>query len=617
MLDLGSNKLEVGTKKWFSRFPTTGLAETNIVHEGCRNCTKVEDHETCNGTGIQIPFGEHRHERIPEENTVTVEEMVQLRSALWKAHYIQNGVIKNVLYNMGDGANNVSQQLSYRIIGATGKTLTLRGRNPKYLNFANSIINPNYPGINPETGEPEPRLIGLEDNGVMPVGGSVIFKYPSVLVNKNEPWITKINPPESDDIDDVEFSIEVSNNISRARQPYDKKYPPGPNGYFCEVFFYFTAPEAHPNYQSNYDAQFSPSSVTLTKAQLVAASGVITLKNNDGANCRVIYPNMENIFGRKPLLITVTETDGQTYFIDGGIHQDKLNTEQLSLSWVTTFDASFFDSDNLETIKLDYWSESVSEDETRRVFLGNCLNSQRDFSESYIHDEATKRVCVNINCNKFDTFRGQCWQPDSNGFSLTSSKMKQTPVHDGSWWSKFWEDTSLTLNQGFPGVSSHRNWSYSRIGGPSLGELVGYHNNIIPGGKFPLKERAHYPSLGRRDIYETDDGDRQQTLPGLYVRSEEQDATNPIKTNGFCPSSIPGWTARLNDDGDLIQDELYYYPLGHIGATNLTNWKPMTGKLTARLKKTSFNEKRWIPSVFINQSEDEALTNEIREWLNV
>jgi hypothetical protein len=616
MFEIGDPKSNVPGKttagrKGYRLAGLAGLTQQLDYHQGCKSCSKLGDHEPCAHIGYKIPVGEHRHQRRNASQGITAVEAITMRSALWKAHYLANGVLADRLYNLGEGANNVSQQRMYEIVSASGRTLTLKTintGNPKEINHGNSIINPDWPGIDPETGEPAARLKALEDEGALQVGAMVVFEYPSVLGGKLNPCVTKVNPPESDDEAGVTFSVEVSHSVNKARRSYDLKYPPADGKYYCTLYYYFTAPESHPNYQEREETQFAKVSKTFLPAAVGA--GPVGLTDSDGDPCRIILPSMQFLWHEVPVVALVTD-NGRTR-----IEYPVPVTTDTGSGWATTVDLTEYDSETLEEVEVLYWAEAVDGDEGRRPFVASCANSQIDYSGSYIHDVATGRRCVNVDCDQFDSYRGTCWKPGANGFNLvSSSRMPITSLEDGSWQGRFWEDTTLTLEQGIPGVSSSRNFTFRRLGGPSIGELCGYFFDVVPGGMFAGRERAHGPALGQLREYEPEDGGtRLLHVTGAYLANAEQDATATNKDAGLLTYAIPAWDDREGEMEETVSGRLEDYPTGSVGHTSNYTYQSGGRALGVRCRKSPETEERHVTGVRVSSAEDPAVTDHVRSW---
>jgi hypothetical protein len=146
-LDLGSDaentagKTALGVKGL--RQATTLSPEVRIVLPGQEGTDAAAW-----AIGVALPFGEHRQQRVPEVNGGDGARLFSdIRSAQWLAHYVANGVEDGTLYNLGEGANNISQQQTYQILQVSGNRMQLKGRHPGRVVHGNSTINPEWPGL--------------------------------------------------------------------------------------------------------------------------------------------------------------------------------------------------------------------------------------------------------------------------------------------------------------------------------------------------------------------------------------------------------------------------------------------------------------------------------------
>lgn len=257
-------------------FPSTGLDETKQILPGCKGCPKAAAHCPASNILVQIPFGETRYQRVPEDNRPLVEDVWKLQTAFHLLGYAAHGYIDDrYIYNAGLGtANNASQTVQYEIVGCGTNTLTLYGRNPKNITVGTSIINPDYPfaapnelrptGISDEAWDIQKygRLISGNKNQVLPVGSAVEYLN-NVLANISYPLIKKVNAPVSND-ETVTFTVEVDQNCSKACTPYDAYFVP--QKYFCRVRFEALSPANYLNVQKPAETSFTKAKVEISAA---------------------------------------------------------------------------------------------------------------------------------------------------------------------------------------------------------------------------------------------------------------------------------------------------------------------------------------------------------------
>jgi hypothetical protein len=525
--------------------------------------------------GYRLPYGQKRHQNVPSTQKADAEFLMELQSALWVAHYTHNGVLRGTLYNLGAAtANNVSQQTTYEIVAANGNTLTLRGRDPRLLISPLSITNPNWPmeapiEMKPDDvtdaewhGDPPPATNGkkyarLISSGIfhaLPLGSAIEFAYPSIIYDKCQPYVKKVILPDGmpdgmpDDVENVTFEIVCSSDVSHARKPYDKAFPPFQNKYYCTLYYYSVSPEAWANYQTPQETWYTRHTVTITKAELDAVSGLIPLKNTAGHNTRVLHPSMASIsvaykIQDNPLLIP--------YPVDDTC----LNVTQSGNNFISTIDLSALTLiDNITEVTISYCPEAVPTDEWIIPYSKTCANDQVDYTGSYVH--ANGRRCTNIDCQKFrhgDYQAGNCWMTeDADHFALGDEQgnFPASDAGDSKYISRLWHRTSLILEQGMPGSSSHRNFAYRRPpeGGPSLIEIMGSYYHDVPGGFFARREPVHPPSLGQRREW-TEDGNKcHEIIYGAYeARTYGVNDNGDIFDKGFnghFATYLDGWTTR-------------------------------------------------------------------------
>jgi hypothetical protein len=632
-LSLGSDKenaparTDAGTKGLRNRY-VTGTTEQRVSFPGAAG-----DNPPSYYIAAALSIGDTTQELIPPEYTATAEEFTELFGAQWVAHYIANGVVDGTLYNLGNGANNVSQQVLYEILATSGRRMQLRGRHPGRLVYGNSIMNPEWPGyqVDPETLEvtPQPRLISTNEEGVLMPGAKCVFHPPSVLARKLVPYLTKVEAPTSagSDIDDCTFWVELSHTVNHAKTPYDLKYPPGDGKYYCEFFFYFTAPEPHPNWQPQQETQWTKHVAQWSGAAFAGLSGIVPLLKTNGSASRVLWPGMP--WPETLLSVRYWRTGLASQILDISTYpsEGKLVTADTGTGWSTTLDLSVLLAHaDLESVEVTFWPEAVAADSFRVPWFGACSNSQVDHTGGYIHDAGTGRRCMNIDCTKFlaGTYRGQCWDPAATGFYFADvyntgrARMAPTSVKDSTFFSRRWCDCSLVLNQQQAGESSYRNFSYERSGGPSWAELLGrFSNGPTPGGGYSRREPVHAPKYGRVSLVDHLEGGQVQSVTyGAWISAEEQDASSTSKIAGSIATAVSGWAARENELGAAQQNSLKQYHSGNGGNVHLYNLAHGNNGMAVRARLSDDVEELHLIGASASASEDTSVSVTVLGWLS-
>jgi hypothetical protein len=590
------------------RFPATGLTEVPVLMPGTVGTgtePPVVDY------AVEIPHGEHRHERVPADNRLSAREHHMMFGALHLTWQAVNGVILLSRWNAGTGPNNISQFLTYEIVGTSGRRMQLRGRHPGRVVFGNAIDNPEWPGIDPETMEPLPKWITVPEFGSLPAGAQVIFAPESSLADGGPmPMITKVEAPTSaGDLDDCTFWVVCSCDVGQARQPLDLKYPPGDGKYWCSVYWYFTAPEPLPNYQETIETQWTRRTVDYAPEDLDGEDR-LELLDSAGGSCRVLWPGMP--WPEELLRVELRTASGSTLLDATG----RLATVDTGTGWETRLSLAGHTA-GLVSVRVTYWPEAVAGDTARWPYYGACVNSQVDWTGGYVH--AGGRLCRNVECSKFAAggFRAHCWDPTASGFGIGNGEVSwgsitfgATSPADGGWVSRWWEDNAVTIVQVMESTDAY---FLERTGGPSLGELCGGFALRVPRGKFTYRDSWHGPAFGQLVSAEDEGGNVSLSLKyGLFAAAEAQDLASRTPTAGLMPTLVDGWTGREGDDGEALQDDLAVYPVGHIGRCHLYNLTHGGSALASRCRKSPVVEDRHSGGLRVASAQVPGVGNIIR-----
>lgn len=522
--------------------PLTGNQEIPFIQSACESCSKLVDHgKPCAQLGLRLPYGQKRHENVPETEKVDAQFLMKMQVALWNAAYTLNGVLSGTIYNLGFGtANNVAQEIVYEIVAASGNTLTLKGRDPRLIKSPLSLENPNFPGSAPNEMKPDDvtteqwntmkwgRLIPSGVFHSLYLGAAIEFQYPSILFDKTNPHIIKVNIPSGtpSDINNVTFSVQCSGLVTGAKEPYDKAFPA--SKYYCTLYYYALAPESWGNFQTPVETWFTKHSMTFTKAQLHAANGYPVLKDTGGNDTRILFPSMASVSVSYKLGqgVSIPLPVNDSHIIAGGTTLIDL-TSLLSLA-------------DLTEVTVSYCPLARETDGFIIPFAKTCANDQIDYTGSYVHSNG--RRCTNVDCAKFKAGNyaaGNCWkdaQADKFTLGDETGVLPQSNGANSEYLSRLWNRTSLVLEQGMPGFSHHRNFAYRRPaqGGPSLIELMGSYFSDVPVGFFATRKPVHLPKLGQRREY-TVDGDKfHEIILGAYEARTYEQTESGIIDKDFC-----------------------------------------------------------------------------------
>lgn len=560
-------------------FPATGLTEHSFRLAGCSGCVKASLHDACLAIGVQPSVGFSRYGYVPEANKPTVADLNKIQSALAIAYYSFQGYVgPEVRWNAG-GANNGSQSETYEIVSASGTTLTLRGRNPKRMQVGSSRLNPVWPFPDPVTGSTA-RLIGDAVFHSLPVGAAVEFAFPSVLNEKVSPFIVSINPPESDSLEDVEFSVECSVNVSNADEPFDEFYPPEDGKYYCTVRWEGLAPNDWKNFQAPAEEQWTARTVTFTTAE------EHELLDTGGNSTRILWPGMIGRAVRVALTLADTSVNELS---ESQIRAILSVTDDGTASWESTIDLSGF---TFASAAVSFWCESRSGDTKRLPFFGTCVHAQADPSDSY--NTTGGHRCTAEESTGFANFTGAvCWKPSAcNRFAIGDAaeswgtlEFAPADFGDEQWLSNLWTAGAWVVVQGIPGISAVRNFSISKPAGALLGiqGLCGGFVDVVPEGIFPAKAPLFPPSMGQRETWTDGDGNHYQQIRtgAFYAAPLDLTATGgdllhwTVGTTpdaGLIAANVSGWGTKTDALGETMDAALARLPHRLIGRTHVYNY---------------------------------------------
>jgi hypothetical protein len=537
-------------------------------------------------------------------------------AALWLFSYCQNGVLYGTLYNLGMGtANNISQRVTYEISAVVSpRVLRLKGPNPKRLSLGISRLNPEWPLPDPLTGE-KSRIISDTAFIALPPGAMAVFEWPSVLFANMNPFVRVITPPVSEDLEDVEFDVEFSCSVANARKPVDLQHPPEDGKYYVTLYFYSTIPEAWPNYQVSFERQWASTGVTKTRAEALALSGLIPLKDTAGDDARVLPPDL---FTGCMALVRKRTGVAEEWFTPGA---NRMTTVVVvpGLSWATTLDINEWITADTETIRILYRPEALAGDSFRMPHYSSCALSQVDRSGSYLH--GSNRRCMDVSCSGFANYADECWQPGADKFSLGTNKNSYgaggaylpTDPFDTDPWSYIWSRSSGYVMQGLPGVSSYRNFWYVRLsgGGPSVQELLGGFADELYAGYFATAYPIFLATLGVRSTGTNSAGATQTITYGAHIARTLQNC-NGTPATGSLATAVSGWDSRWSNPlGVVWVAKLGTFPRQRSGKTSLRTYVH-SGDGRATYCQLSSGVQEVYATNLSRADVDETLADEIR-----
>lgn len=618
----------------------TGLPTADILENGCEGCPLMATHRVAKHCALVVPFGEKLRQRVPVQNKLTAQELARLQAALHQLQYVVHGNIGNdVPYNAAgggatDGADNASQVVTYEILSASGNTLTLKGPNPRFIQFSRSVLNPNYPLLAPpemrppgltdeewdgsegETAEEDPpyypgagwaRFINQPVVMSMPLGASVEFPVDpltpdrcSVLAKKMRPMVKAINPPALSvtDLDDVEFTIEVDQDVGRAMQPFDLSDVP--ETYYCGIRW-------DALYPSDWRHFVDYPEVLFTRREATMATGEIhDLLNAVGGQTRVLFPGM------------ITSTDGSTALdcklMDGEVEVravdvlgenspitglPRLRTVEDGDGWISTMDLRGLESEGDRCAVTFYPEDVASSDGSLSIRAqATCSNAFPD--ASYAQDDGWR--CGSPESAGFPTFKKVCWRPSTcNGFAVGDRTQSWRADESGpeiylphrwgdaAWWAKVWSGIGWVFEQ--TSIDPFDGLLINRGGGFSIGSLFGRFIQQAPivGGVLS-KEPWFPPAFGERFAWEGSSGKMQRLAHGAFCRQgwdETADGGHDILFDpaasrdhpGIASAAVSGWATR-NDAMGAAPSDLAEYP-ARLGAAVLGTMTGTGGSFAA------------------------------------
>ena len=561
-------------------------ARTDPGEKGIRFPSGSNESQITPGTvGFHIQPEEERHDRVATANRISNARLRRIQSAVCVSAYVAHGMPIGGLYNAGSGANNPTEEFTVEVVSVNGNEMTVKGSNPKRLTVGISTINPEWPA--PDT----PRLITQQVETCLPLPAMVEFLSPSVLAHKLRPWVRAVQPPASDDPDDVEYVLELSCSVSAARVAFDAAKPPADGKYYAKVHFWGVLMPRFANWQDDQEMQ-----VEHVLLEDTTPGTSVELRRADGSLGRVLYP------GAAPFSASYLKDGAWTLIANP---EDRLSTVRSGASWLCSLDVEDLEP---EEVEVSYWVEAVVpgvEDPAVTGVIphsGTCLRSQQQ-PGGFEHDEGWR--CTNTACEAFQSnlYEKTCWNPDADGFTLERGAGPGPPRADAQRSnnvSRMWSRRHITLVQGVPGVADHRNFSWELVDGPSLQELVG---GLPDGlgyflGRFAERE-GRPPFFG---VYQTftnpsDDETDHRIVPGLFRRQD-----------GVIGPAKDWFTPRANNRGGSTTDDfplmgpppshVYNHTLGADGFPRRSRWDGETveflGEATASINGALDQEVRGL-----------------------
>ena len=567
---------------------------------GCLVCGKSAAHSPCWMIGAAIPFGETRHQRIPAARRPDVVTAHRIASALWLAGMIHQPMDTGDLAINAGEANNATQYVDCAIVSVAGNVLTVRGPNPKRIVLGRSVPNPDWPGDGP-------RLLTESYECALPIGAMVKFAEPSCLAGKLRPYVIGVEVPETDDEGETEWSVELSCDVSNAEAPADLAFPA--SEYRCRFYWYAFSPEKWPNWQVAEETQFTRRSKTFTRAEIEAASGVVTLDNSSEGETRVLT---EALWAGA---LTVESVAGPR---DAAWIAARLTTTQVGYrSWETRLDLGdlLTEEPGTTSVDVEWMPEAVSGDSWRLQFPSGCGNCQKDRTGSYVHHDGWR--CTKASeASAFGTFKRSCWQPSCDGFAIGyvgnavgTLTRGADDARDTTWWGPMWTRQSMVVVQYLEGFGFFT-LKMPAHGGPSIEGLVGGWSDSVPTGKFPSQTPLFGAVFGQREEFEDEDGPNHRIVHGLFQAREEWTAgTTP--TQGAAGELISGWNSRTNALGAAMSARQRQFPTRGAGNTHLYEWEPSSSGLGWSNKLVE-GQAAYATGMDLAEAEDSELAGVVR-----
>jgi hypothetical protein len=484
-----------GQKMWCCPTLQGGAEMVAKSPAGCVGCSKQEAHAIADELLMALPLGLHRYGAIPAKQRADVTRWHRLQSHLYLRSWILWGHIGNGSpYNAGAAGDNASQTWLYEIISAGAGTMTLSGPNPKYITSGKSRVNPEWPLPDPQTGATS-RLIWETEPGALPACGAAVEFLPvSVLAGRLNPLISRITMPDSNAAT-CEFTVHFDDgtDVSNAMQPYDLAFPPDDGKYHCGIRVEFLRPQAWKDYQAPFEGK-----VARRRQTLADGPGVYTLQDSEGGDTKILWPGMA--------------ANAVQVILDTGIVPDV--ADRLDTTWDGTKHVTTLDLTDLtfSTGVAIFWAEATATDATRVPCQLQCSRSETDPTGSYIHDGGPQH-CSRTTASGFlaGKYHQRCWLPGKcNGFTLSDDS--PGTAGDANFLGSLWTRAGWILEQGIPGTSAIRNFSFTQREGASIQGFAGSWCDEVPGGFFPRRWEYFGRRLGKHVAWTDGDGDEHMAL---------------------------------------------------------------------------------------------------------
>jgi hypothetical protein len=589
-----------GQRMWCCPTLSGGATMEAVRPAGCAGCSKAGDHEIADAIYMLLPHGQHRYGVIPAKQRQDVTRLHRLQSFLWLRSFVLWGFIGNdLIYNAGPAGDNASQAWLYEITGASGSTLTLVGQNPKYLTTGKSRVNPEWPLPDPDTGETSRLIWETEPGAMLACAAAVEFLPPSVLAGRLNPLISRITMPDSNAAT-CEFTVHFDDGrlMDNARQPLDLAFPPEDGKYYCNIRMEFLRPQVWKDYQAPFEGQ-----ITRVRQDLDSGPGVYTLKRSDGTtDTKVIFPSMA-AGAVQVILDTGAVVDVESRLLttwDGAKHVTTLDLTGLTFGTGVAI----------------FWAESLSGDTARQPCQLQCSRSKVDPSGSWIHAGGPQH-CSLVTSTGFAAglYHQKCWLPGRcSGFTLEDESIGT--AGDANFLGSLWTRAGWIIEQGMPGVSDSRNFTFTQRDGASIQGFAGSWCDEVPGGFFPRRWEFFGRKLGKHIAWTDGDGDGHMALVhgAFYLGAHDySDTDGPVYAPDANASAFTaGIVAELVDDwADDKAAMLAGFPWRGCTETNVYSYS--TGGGAATLVNTvAPDSEAYIVAINVNEVGDEAAVERLR-----
>jgi hypothetical protein len=495
----------------------TGVTPVIVPPPGCVGCPLEEAHGVAAALsiapGVDPPGG--RYGLINSAERPDVEALHRLQSAIWLRDHIARGLVgDDTLYNIGEGGANASTAWTYEVLGGGPGFLDLRGPNPRMLTSGTSRLNPEWPLPDPIEGTLG-RLVWKTRTLSMPAGAVVSFAWPSALHGKVHPIITRVLPPNTND-PVASFRVEVGSfDCSNANQPWDAAFPAP--AYHCEVRVEVEGAAHWKDFQAPRERSYVRRTVTL------AAGAVRELLASDGTGTRVLPP------GSVPAALVVRLGEAVIFREDWAqrLLQDNGGPGGSERTRIDFTGTGLED----EELVVSYYCRAREGDAGFFPVSDACVHSRRDRSGSW--DTGGGEHCAERD-RATGTHAAGCWATNCSRFRLRDP----LDMDDAEWLAGLWGRAGFVIRQGVPGQSSHRNFSLSQRGGPSILAMAGGFAAGTPAGigAGTVTEWAE-GAYGRRITWEVD-GDEGQghVAGGLWLRPYAFPEADPVEV--YAPTAF-------------------------------------------------------------------------------